>query len=278
MGKYRFPNKDSFFEDGILPFRQPTTNVKEAFEDAQEAVPLLSDIANYIIQTSKDSLICTGHDTTLTNKSLRMGKMKSETRLRAKAIEEKGDISKICDIARGTIDGSTPEEIAALSAFLDMAYWNEIELPGGARIIDLKNRFEEPTLTDYSSVKAKIAVPLSGKTGRDYHIVELMVTHKGFEQDIKNQNKNRFHRNSHETYELEREIEGRFKSEDLGPEISKKLGRYIRIARKTHKDLKEKHGLNRIDYKPFEKFFEIRLEIEKEEQAKTKNKPETEIG
>lgn len=276
-----FALANSPFADG-LPSLQPAVSewlygdekMSAYRADAKLAMPILKDCAIFLMQEARKDFFAISQDferRALPTDRYIPGPMKLENRIRDKASREKVGpnneprFDDIRDYGRGKIDLDTPEEIAAISGVLDWALYAEVELPHGAFLIDLENRFKNPTPSGYRSLKANIVIPLPPGASRPYHIVELQVQHAGFERDIKAAKDNKFGFSSHRAYDGKREMEERFKTDPrfwttdpvtgttaLTPAISKHYGAIIRACTDKHNKYSEIHGLKNINFKPYE--------------------------
>lgn len=253
-------------------FLMPEEKIAMYKADALLVMPKLRDIAIFLMREARNDyeiLVDPIETGILTVGQYNPGEIKKDERIRQKAEREKRDTDDtpryddIRDYGRSRTYVNNPNEVAAMCEVFEWAEYAEVELPHGARVIDVENRFAKPTPSGYRSLKANIAIPMIDAP-RPYHIVELQVQHKGFETEIEQMRKNRFHRNSHEAYQGGREMEGRFWTEEsfwksnnsfgttqLSYEVAKRYGEMIRVCKDIHGKAAQKFGLNNIDFDPF---------------------------
>lgn len=259
------PSLPSFFsdEDKIAAYKS----------DAMVVTPYIRDIALYLMREARkdyDVMVDPTHVGVLNVGQYDCGDIKCDSRIIRKATREKrgseGEprYDDVRDYGRARIYCNSPGEVAVLTQVCEWAYYADVPLPLGARIIDVENRFEKPTPSGYRSLKANIAIPLPDAQPRPFHIIELQVLHRGFEEEIERERRNKFHRNSHEAYEGEREMTERFWTEEsfwkvsdihgttgLSYEVARRYGDMIRACRDIHAKAAAHHGLNDIDFEPF---------------------------
>lgn len=177
--------------------------------------------------------------------SYKDGGIKDIWRIIKKALDEYGGkFQKIRDVARCAIEGETSEEIAALCVVMEWMKDNDYELPGGARIVEIDNRFKVATGTRYRSLKAVVAIPIEGGE-RPYHLAEIMVRHKGFEKDIDHVlRRGKGNRVSHQIYHLVRSFEERYAKSSWPGEIYKKYKQHWQDVVDIHDEARDNHGLH----------------------------------
>ncbi len=244
--------------------------------DAKEATAKIRDVAMFFLQAGRsDYDDMGGYEVgVLKLQNYSAGPLKREFRIHNKAHGEKqgidgeGRYDDILDYGRGRIYAQTAEEVGLLCAAIECCFIMDVELPYGARIIDVENRFEKPTPNGHRALKANIAIPLEN-SARPYHIIELQVQHEAFEKEIeakKTAMNNKYGLTSHSGYERRQYMRGRFNDPDdyhndpdvpisWGPEITKLYGQVIRICHQIHNDASAKYGLDNID---FDRYYEFR--------------------
>lgn len=240
--------------------------------DAQLVMPRLRDVTVFLMREARkdyELLVDPIEAGVLCTSQYDEGKIKCDARIVDKASREKCDTSgrarfdDILDYGRSRVFGRNGGEIGALCGVFEWAEYAGIELPHGARVVDVENRYPKPTPSGYRSLKANIAIPIPDAP-RPYHIVELQVLHKGFEAEIETMRRNKFSRNSHESYQGGREMEGRFWHDEsfwkpdkrtgttqLSYEVAKRYAELVRTCKDIHSKAAEKFGLNKIDFDPF---------------------------
>ncbi len=245
--------------------------------DASACMPKLKDIAVFILREAREDYetVTSDFNHSLSMSSYDPGDLKKDDRIVKKAtVEKRGKdgeprFDDIRDYGRSRVFGQTPDECAAVCEVVNWAsYADGRKLPHNALVIDIDDRFSNPTPSGYRSYKATLAIPLDeSESERPYHIVELQVQHHGFEMEIKfHPAKNRFHQDSHDAYKNVRTMNERFKQGDCtwDTALAKHLGAYIRTCQAIHQSAAEHSGLDRYDP---DKFLKRRLEMALNEAA-----------
>ena len=231
----------------FIPVLQPgnVQNAEDLIRDAQKVEHLLQEIVRALIHKANETIDITNKGEIKTG-CFNMAETKSFDRINHKAKNEyDGNFNDIRDVARGAVKLNDCEKIGALSAVLDWAYKNQVELPGGAMIVVSEDRFTKPLSSGYSSHKVNIAIPIPGEQGR-WHIAEVMLMHDKFEKDIKANKRNKFYDNSHEAYEKFRYLEGIANDRPLTREEAEVLGKIQRALNKIHMKAREDNKLDEI--------------------------------
>ncbi len=256
--RINFLDSTTAFPDGI-PKTQSSNTPEQLKADGAKVRDLVPSIVSALIETANEDLFQNGCFKPIINSSFGMAAPKSEARMLEKARDEyQGVYVDLRDVERGSIDLRRPEHIAAFCTVLDWAKENQVQLPHGAVICIVENRFSNPTDTGYSSHKANIVIPIPDEPGR-HHIVELMTVHGGFEEYIK------LHK-SHQYYENERTLRGYLMThgDTYEPAIGKLAIQQRRILLKMHADGRKLCNFDQIDFKPF---IEHRSKLSDEELA-----------
>lgn len=116
---------------------------------------------------------------------LKIGKPKNEQRAREKALTDyEGDLSLVCDMARGKLIVENPDQVIALQAMLSDPN-SDFMRRHGLFVVQSNDYFARPKEpTGYSCLNYKIAVPVgedkAGKT--EYQVCELQVVAKQIEE------------------------------------------------------------------------------------------------
>lgn len=237
--------------------------------DAVEGTAKIRDIALFLMKIGRSDYDDMGGYGVgvLKLQNYNPGPLKRDFRIHNKAHGEKqgingeGRYDDILDYGRGRIYAQTAEEVGLLCAAIEWAFMSDVELPHGARIIDVENRFEEPTPNGHRSLRANIAIPLEN-SARPYHIIELQVQHEAFEKEIEAKRtamNNKYGLTSHSGYERRQYMRGRFNDPNdfhndpnvpitWSAEIAKQYGEVIRICHKIHNDASAKYELDNIDF------------------------------
>lgn len=222
-------------------------------EDALKVQPLMREIVTPLIEKSNQILQNVKPSSFIRTRCYRQGPVKNMVRLKQKAENDyKGNFVEIKDVVRGCFELDDNLKIAAVSSVLDWACENEVPLPHGARVVISDNRFKDPTETGYSSHKANIAIPIPDEPGR-WHISELMLYHSGFEKQIKEDKKNKFSSNSHESYEKLRYLKGIAKNRGLTRDEAKSFGFLRRALKDIHRNARKAYCIDDIE-NPLQKF------------------------
>jgi len=264
--KTNFRKHPECFPDGKPKKKQYTDDLITLLHDGNKVEDLQLDIFRALMKTANEDLHSLGHRTQIKSKSFEMGPHKescndneqgepfegnpaSINRLYDKAdTKYEGHFSGILDYRRSRINLNSPTQIAALCSVMEWCEQYDVELPHGAVIIDTDNRFKYPSNTGHSMYAANIAIPIPNKPDK-YHIVEMVITHEGFEKSIKADE-------SHETYEKERKLRKRAQTDKpLNEDAGKYWTKIIRTARNLHNRWRKHYKLDEI---PFEKFERLR--------------------
>lgn len=258
----------SQFEEGMSwdDFEKKTKEayIRQLIADARKVDPLLEAISRYFMADANKLIlqVAPAYDE-LTKKAFKLGPAKIDRRIKDKADGEyDGELECVTDCARSTIATKAPHQIAALCASVEWMEKNRIKLPHGAVICKFSNRFFIPTESRYRSGKIIVVVPVP-ETDR-YHLAEIMITHEGFERDIKNEiiakkmdrgmgaeiTKKERDKDSHSVYEWVRYIEERYKNIDYPMEVATKYGAYRKQVEAIHNKAAKKNHIydGQIDF------------------------------
>lgn len=232
--------------------------------NAREADEALPKICADLTRIANDDLLQMANpEPAITRKAFIKGERKKKERIFKKTRDEKdGSFEDITDYSRCTISAKTPAQIGTLASAIEYCIENGIELQGGARIVKFENRLETPTSSRYRSGKALVAIPL--KSG-SYHISEIMITHEGFERDIKNEKVQaklkrdvrqldikikELMKDSHKVYEWVRQIEERYRKTIMPNDVAITYGVLKELVGELHDAAAEENliGDRQIDF------------------------------
>ena len=218
--------------------------------DAKAVEPVLKQIiAPFVKSHTSDLLLQSTSSDRLVN-FFKAGPTKSETRLLEKGASYDFDLANVRDIARCEMAGTTHDEIAALCAILEDFKLRKTRLNGNAYVSYIENRFQAPTPTGYRSFQAFVAIPVPGADR--FHVAEIMVRHRQFEQLIETNKNNRLGAGSHELYQRIRFMEERYQNEEMPNDMALELVKNRRKITTLHRECAEACGL---DKKPdFDRF------------------------